>query len=62
MDLDKRKISFGLKPSYFFEEDLQNDEGSGSEPEEEDEDEEVDQDEEMRHPDSGADSMDEEVG
>lgn len=38
VDLAKRKISFGIKPSYFNEEDFEMGEASGSEGEEEVED------------------------
>lgn len=61
MDLDKKKISFGLKPSYFFDEDLQDDEGSGSDPEDGENEEVDDEDEEMQRLDSDAESVDEEV-
>ena len=65
VDREKKKISFGLKPSYFFDEDLQDDQKPASDIQEDlisESDKSEDGDEEMQDPDADEDSMDEEVG
>lgn len=63
VDSEKKKISFGLKPSYFYDEDLQNEDESESEIEgepEEEETEDEDEDVDMHSPDED-DLMEDEI-
>lgn len=65
VDIEKKRISFGLKPSYFFDEDLQDEPRENVDEAEMSDDEMVDdadqRDDEMQDPDDEDGSVDEEV-
>jgi len=65
VDTEKKRISFGLKPSYFFDEDLQDESRDNAEDAEAPEGNMVDETQQRGHdmqdPDEEADSVDEEV-